>query len=94
MPCNHANKVMLDKVGGDFSLVSAKVASSNTRGEGALLAMICGINHWQVKSSRKAQGPFWNQLSKGMMPAAFQEPLLFLCSETILDVVKSLQSLP
>lgn len=44
--CNHANKVMRDKVEHDFSSVSAIVTASNERGKRALTAMICRINYW------------------------------------------------
>lgn len=44
--CSHANKVMHDKVGDDFSSISAVLRSSNTRDKGALKAMLCRINYW------------------------------------------------
>lgn len=43
---DHANKVRLDKVGDDFSSISANVTSSNTSDVGALVAVICRINYW------------------------------------------------
>lgn len=35
-----------DKVGDDFSSISAVLRSSNTRDKGALKAMLCRINYW------------------------------------------------
>lgn len=44
--CSHASKVIHDKVGDDFSSISAILQSSNARDKGALKAMFCRIYYW------------------------------------------------